>query len=541
MKQYAVLLLAALLLLGIGGYTAMESKNDSAEHITTHIALNGATAAVDGTGVSVDGNTVTITTGGIYGLSGTLDGQLIIDAGKKDTVELVLGGMSVAASAGAAIYAEQAGNLILTLANGTVNTLSDAQADPQADPPGAVVFANGDLIVRGDGMLAVHANLQNGIVTKDDLIIESGTITVHAQNNGIRGKDSVTVRGGTITIDAGNDGIQADHTGDADKGWIRIKAGTLNITARHDGLQAETQLILSGGEVTIVAGGGYATASASGGENGKAVKSAGSINITDGVLYANSPDDAIHAAGTVTISGGALTLLSGDDGIHAGGAVSIAGGDVRIETSYEGIEGGTVDISGGTIALLAADDGINAAGRLSDAQDTDQRMRVTGGVIHVNAYGDGIDANGAITMTGGELYVSGPVTAANGALDYDTSFHISGGVLVAAGAIGMAQTPDSGSAQPSVIVYFVKPQAAGSAYLLMDGEGRGIISYTPDKEFQCIVFSAPELQSGGAYTLWESADGTPENAEPLFDFIISDTVTSVGDAAYGSTMHMTKP
>ena len=548
-NQLWVAVIAVLLL--AGGCTAAETNSGAAaqtDAVSVYITCNGATAAVDGAGASAEGNTVTITAGGVYGLSGALDGQVIIDAGKKDTVELVLDGITITSSTGAAIYAEKAETVIITLADGTENTLTEAYAGTQDDTSGAALFVNDDLTIRGDGTLMVYGNVQNGIATRDNLVIESGTLTVQAQNNGIRGRDSVTVRGGWITIDAGNDGIQSDNTGDAEKGWIVIGDGVCNIVAAHDGIQAQSMLTVSGGEITILAGGGYAAQNSSGGESAKALKSAGSISITGGTVSANGLDDAVHAADAVTVSGGELTLLSGDDGIHADGTVNITDGTVEIENSYEGIEGTVVNIGGGTVSLLAADDGINAAdmaaagrsdptggfGGWGDSGDTGLQVNITGGIIRINAYGDGVDSNGTITMTGGELYVSGPVSSANGALDYDRSFLISGGVLVAAGAAGMAQTPGADSAQPSVMVYFTQQQAAGPAYILMDGDGNPIISYTPEKEFQSIVFSSPELITGGSYCVCESTDGTLENAVRLYDFTISDTVTSVGDTVYGA-------
>lgn len=62
--------------------------------------------------------------------------------------------------------------------------------------------------------------------------------------------------------------------------------------------------------------------------------------------------------------------------------------------------------------------------------------------------------NGNVVMTGGSLLINGPTTSANGALDYDSSFKISGGFLVAAGSSGMAQAPGTASSQYSVLLTF---------------------------------------------------------------------------------------
>lgn len=511
------------------------------------ITLNGSGASAKGAGVTIDGTTVTITAGGVYMLTGTLtDGQIVVDASKDDTVELVLSGVSVASSGSAAIYCKQAGLTIVTLAEGTENTLSDASSyvypDAATDEPDAALFARDGLTIRGEGALTVYGNYQNGIVSKDELLIESGTIEVQAQNHGVLGKDSVTILGGSLTFNAGDDGIHSDNAGDAAKGTVLIGGGTVNITAAHDGIQAEESLTVSGGTINIQSGGGYTTESYSAEESYKGLKSGGAVRITGGEISVNSLDDAIHAGDTVSVSGGTLSLMSRDDGIHADDTVHITGGDVAIQICYEGIEGTVVNIGGGNISMLAADDGINATDTTASGQgdrmgqpggwggsgDLSLQVNISGGVIVIDAYGDGVDSNGVITMSGGELYISGSLSSANCAIDYDSSFKMTGGVLTAAGASGMAQAPDSSSSQPSVFLYFSMSQAAGSAYLLTNDSGTVLLSYAPGKEFQCIVFSAPELAVGSSYSIYESADGTLGNATLLYNFTLSGTITSVG-------------
>ncbi len=567
-KKKLVILIAALLLLpvfaGCSASVAQTAVSETAQAIVESVSpvstqglqqmaaitLNGGSASAEGGGVTVDGSTVTIIAGGTYTLTGTFtDGRIVVDAGKDEIVELVLNGVSVASSTGAAIYCKQADTTVVTLAEGTENTLTGASnagdSDAATDEPDAALFAEDGLAIRGEGALTVTGSMQSGIVAKDALVIESGTIAVQADNHGIRGKDSVKILDGGITIDAGNDGIQSDNTGDAAKGYVLIAGGTLQITAAHDGIQAQTSLKVSGGILGIQSGGGYTTESYSAEESYKGLKSAGTVSVTGGEITVNSLDDAIHAGDTVTVSGGSLMLTTRDDGIHAEGTVHITGGTVAIAICYEGIEGTVVNIEGGTISMLAADDGINAAdasaggqgdrmgrfGGFGDTADSSLQVTISGGTIFINAYGDGVDSNGYITMTGGALYVSGPVSSRNGAIDYNGTFLMTGGTLAAAGASGMAQAPSQGSAQPSVIVYFTQTQAAGATCWLTDESGNAILSYTPDKEFQCIVFSSPELTVGSGYRVYVGSGEDLESAALLEAFTQSGTVTSVGGGA----------
>ena len=126
---------------------------------------------------------------------------------------------------------------------------------------------------------------------------------------------------------------------------------------------------------------------------------------------------------------------------------------------------------------------------------------ISGGTINVTAMGDGIDSNGALYVTGGTCYVSGPTNSGNGALDYTSEGSISGGVFAATGSVGMAMSFDSSSAQGVIFYCFDAAQPSGSTFTLTDASGAVLAQFTPDNAYQCVVVSAPELSVGESYTL----------------------------------------
>ena len=105
----------------------------------------------------------------------------------------------------------------------------------------------------------------------------------------------------------------------------------------------------------------------------------------------------------------------------------IEGGAITVNKCFEGIEGGYVEITGGTISLTCTDDGINAA---SD-DFNNEYIKISGGTITVNTEGDGIDSNGSATISGGTVYVFGPTSGGNSALDSESTVNITGGTVVA--------------------------------------------------------------------------------------------------------------
>src|SRR5699024_4854708 len=112
------------------------------------------------------------------------------------------------------------------------------------------------LPILGSGKLTVNANYNNGIASNDDLKIQSGNIVVNAKNNGIKGKDCINVTDGNITINSEGDGMKSDNTTDKTKGYVYIEGGKINITSKQDGIQAETQLLVAEGDITIKTGEG---------------------------------------------------------------------------------------------------------------------------------------------------------------------------------------------------------------------------------------------------------------------------------------------
>lgn len=238
-----------------------EEKLDASwdEKSAVKITLNGDSVTADDKNVEVDGSKVTITGAGTYVLSGTLsDGQIVVDSDDKDSVRLVLNGAEITCSNSSAIWVKD-GDTIITLADGTENTLTDGAeytTDSEDDEPKAAVYAKDDLTFNGSGSLTVNGNYKNGIQCKDALKFVSGTYTITAANNGLVGKDSVSVKDGSYTITSGGDGIKSTNTDETDKGYVIIDGGTFTITAEGDGIQAETLLRVNDGEFTITTGGG---------------------------------------------------------------------------------------------------------------------------------------------------------------------------------------------------------------------------------------------------------------------------------------------
>jgi hypothetical protein len=156
----------------------------------TLIELKGDTISTEGPGASVNGSTVTISAAGTYQVSGILnDGQIIVDTTDTENVTLILTGVDITSKTSAPIYVANAEKMILTLAAGSENIVTDGDtylALDEGGEPNDAVFSKDDLTINGEGALTVNANYNNGIASKDDLKITGSTITVNAANDGIK-------------------------------------------------------------------------------------------------------------------------------------------------------------------------------------------------------------------------------------------------------------------------------------------------------------------------------------------------------------------
>ncbi len=459
---------------------------------------------------------INVDSGGTYVLSGSLQGgRLLINSPDDEPVRLVLNGADISSNDGPAIYVMNAKKLVVILAEGKTNSISDggtySSVANDENGPHSAVFSMDDLTIIGNGTLNVNANYNNGIYSKDKLKIGGGIISVKAEDDALVGRDCVLISGGKIDLNSKDEGIKTTNN-DVDKGFIQITGGSVKIVSSGNAIDAESVIKIDGGSIDITSGGGYTEYDKNADGGMKGLKSDLGIVITGGTIKLNSADDAIHSNASVAVDGGDITISTGDDAMHADEHISITGGDIKINNSHEGIEGAAVHIGGAALSIVSDDDGINASGgsddnnngarREPDAFRTDKGciIRIAGGSINIDTGGDGIDSNGGILISGGTLLINSDINSDNGALDYGSYCVIKGGTVLAAGGAAMAAFPTSSSEQPALALGLSSPHSG--AIRINDASGNEMFAGTPPKEYQSVVISLPEFRIGSEYTVF---------------------------------------
>lgn len=489
-----------------------EDMNVSYDETTaTKISLRENTATVDGKNASVDGSTIKISGEGTYIISGDLDeGQIIIEAGDQDKVQIVLNGVNLISKNKPSIYIKSCDKTFITTAKGSTNILKSsgaftADSDTNLD---ATIFSKSDLVLNGNGKLEVSAESGNAVSSKDDLKVVSGEYTLKSSKHGLEGKDNVKIANATINIESGEDGIHSENEEDEKKGYVYILSGNITISSGDDGIHTIKDLTVDGGNIKI-------TKSVEGLEGQQ-------VNIYGGNIDIISSDDGVNAtSSTDTITSDDIsnndTKNNNEKTQENGDSIDTEGaGEQRPEPHQEfnksdrnknitdqgkSIEGqlhkdsdqkqqGFGKSSGGKRGNM---------GRGSMENDENASINIYGGKMTVVAGGDGLDSNGSLNVSGGEVYVSGDTSGGNGALDYNGDAKISGGVLIAAGSSGMAQNFGTSSTQVSMLVNI--SGSKGEEIKVKDSSGGIVASYTPSNDFSTAVISSPKLRKGETYTV----------------------------------------
>lgn len=454
---------------------------------------------------------------------------------------------------------------VLTIVGNNELTGVKANNDTNAKGP---LNIKGDVLINGSGSLKVTASGEdkNGIHVTGKLKILGPTITVIANKNGIKGNDALIIKDAKLDVTTlNNDGIKteneqeaADYTEpDFSTAYMILDNADIKINAKDDGIFAATKLHIKGGRYDITTNGGVpskVTEQSSDNANGKAVKAGvidfidASANVTEienlneyliaidgGEFKINSNDDAFHSNGSFLINGGKFDITTGDDGLHADELLRIdENADVRINMCYEGLEGAKVEVYSGTFDITAADDGINAADGSEKTVDVDNPncwIRLYGGHFDINSGcnggidGDGIDSNGILLVDGAEIYVSGPVSGADGAMDSDGGIIVDSGLVCALGATGRDETIAANSKQPILLYTYPEDIAANTTLKVKDSNDNVLISYKAAKSSQMAFLSCADFEIGGTYRIFKEET---ELASVTLEKILTKTGTRTG-------------
>ncbi|MBR5405320.1 MAG: carbohydrate-binding domain-containing protein [Oscillospiraceae bacterium] len=278
-----------------GGNTSSTAKDDDPdldptdeEKPTKYINLTGSSARFSGDGIAVSGSKITISKGGHYEISGTLDnGQIYIETDKKK-VKLMLNNCSITNKSGAAIYCQQAKKVTLESLPGTTSTISDGGTH---DEDKGAVFSEDTVVLKGEGTINIKGVYAHGVKSDDDIRVNGGTVNITATKSCLYANDAIEINGGTLFCDGGTNGIKTS--------------------------KPESMITVNGGSSIMI-----------GGERDEkgAISSAGTFTVTGGSLWAIGNSSTLPDAATTAN----MLILTFSNSQAANSAVQVTSGSSPI-------------------------------------------------------------------------------------------------------------------------------------------------------------------------------------------------------------------
>lgn len=475
---------------------------------TTTIELGNSKTAADvkitGSNVKVSGNDIIIGAAGQYDVSGTLEeGRIVVDAKDKE-VYIRLNGANITCSYSSAIYGYEASKLTVVLADGTENSITDAEVYDYSDDfslevelePNACLYSKMDLLICGTGKLMVNGNCEQGITGKDSLYITDATLEVESAGKAILGKDKLVADTAIVKANALDDTLHSN-------GNVLIAGGAYTLAAGDDGIHADAAVISDGGII-------YVSDCVEGIEGWQ-------ISLINSDVEIIASDDAINATSPTSeegdFGGGQIPGGNGDfdGGQMPGGNGDFGGGQLpegEGMTPPDGFEGEMVPpdedrfnpngAGGGMIQPRNVDQSQDSTTVEGGGDKTESFVKLIDSKVVVNAGGDGLDSNGSVYMDGGMLVVYGPNDMGNGGLDYITTFDFVSGTLLVADMSGMAMTPNNCNL-PGVDVTLASNLASGDVVCVSSDNYS--YCFRTVKNYNHFTLIVPEMAEGDVVSI----------------------------------------
>ena len=423
-----------------------------------------------------------------YCLSGDSNpGRFAIESAVTPTV--MLNGVSLTNPTGKAMDLTCDNGVILQIADGTDNSLSDGSDSDKK----AALMCNSDLVVQGNGTLNVTSLVKHPIKVKGICTINSGNFVITSDVtdvNGLSADSTLVINGGSFDINVSGDiskGIKCDDNMTINGGDFTIVAAgstvlevvnNQNVPSYCTAIKCDNDIIINGGTFSVT----LPTSN----QGGKSISADGNITITGGdfdiltqgagaaYTVTGSTKDSYTSSclkcdGNMEILGGNLLLRStgaGGKGINSGGTMKIglenASNDdliLNVTTSGERI---TVEAGSGggwwpggegeyanpkaikadsNLTINSGDITVNCTQTQNEGGECIESkavLTINGG--NIEAYSkkdDAVNASNQLILNGGTYYVH---SDANDGTDCNGTMQINGGFFISNGS----RSPEEG-------------------------------------------------------------------------------------------------
>ena len=246
--------------------------------------------------VLLEGQSLIITAAGQYEISGQ-GPDVTVQVAKEvtDEVTITLNNASLAQ-----LDFQSTGTNILSLAKDSTNSLSGSETGISAT----------NITLTGEGGLAISEVSTFGIFATDDLVVESGTLTIDSAGSGLYAFHQTETSHGDLTINGGNVTISSSQQAGAALfagNQLTVNNGSVTVNAAYEAFVAKN-LVLNGGTNQLASTGHGLVARDSYLQEGEL--SEANIKIEGGTNAVTAGLSPVLANGNISLNGGVNTFVA---------------------------------------------------------------------------------------------------------------------------------------------------------------------------------------------------------------------------------------
>lgn len=192
-----------------------------------------------------------ILTGSDIWLSGSLEGQVVIDAEEDELVHLYLDGVEITSTNGPALWVQEAAKVVVTLVSDTENVLADFPDYTDYEETPACLYSVCDLTLNGGGALQVFGYHEDGIRSRDRIKVLDCDLSVQAKGDGIRGSDGIYMQRAFVSVESEKNGLRTVNQGADERGVIEIDGGALSVIGGKNGICSAADVYVYHGQCSL--------------------------------------------------------------------------------------------------------------------------------------------------------------------------------------------------------------------------------------------------------------------------------------------------
>lgn len=355
-----------------------ESTKTVTETVLIELSENGVQSSSNA--VRVENDTVTINAGGQYEITGQAE-KVNIQVSEEISQDVTIG-LNNASFASLDLHSR--GTNVLNLVKDSKNSLSGEETGISAT----------NITLTGDGSLVISEVSQYGIFASDDLVLESGNLTIDSGGFGLYAFHETEGEHGNLTINGGTTHISSSQEAGAAvlaSNKLTINNGSVTVTTAHEAYVGK-HLVINGGTANLVSVTNGMVARDSLAKEGQA--SLTDLTINGGTNNITSGANPVLSNGDITIAGGINTFLAsmGEQAVfNYSGSAELTGGSlialgvVTLTSSHQevlmaGLNGNAGDTL--TITDAAGNEIASYPAPISFAKVTYSSANLTGGSIY---------------------------------------------------------------------------------------------------------------------------------------------------------------